>query len=127
VTNYLLDTNILILHFRNRPDITAMLADWQANGNLFISVTTRAEIFAGMHSHEEARTVALLDSLSGLPVDEAIADLAGRLIYRYARQGVQLSFPDAQIAATAIHHNLVLATTNAKHFPMPELQLKAVS
>ena len=66
---------------------------------------------------------SLLDSLVSLPVDEAIADQAGRLIYQYARQGIQLSVPDAQIAATALQHNLTLATTNTKDFPMPELRL----
>ena len=57
-----------------------------------------------------------------LPVDEAIADRAGRLIYQYARQGIQLSFADVLIAATALEH-LTLATTNPKHFPIPELRL----
>jgi len=66
-----------------------------------------------MRPHEEERTMELLDSLENLPVDEAIADLAGGLIYQYARQGIQLSFP----------HDLTLATTNPQHFPMPDLRL----
>jgi predicted nucleic acid-binding protein len=123
MTDYLLDTNVLILHFRNRPDITVLLTQWEATGDLYISVATRTEILAGMHPHEERKTMALLDSLISLPVNETIADRAGRLIYQYARQGIQLSFPDAQIAATALQHNLTLVTTNTKHFPMPELQL----
>jgi predicted nucleic acid-binding protein len=123
MTDYLLDTNVLILHFRNRPDLTALLIQWEATGDLYISVATRTEILAGMHPHEEQRTMALLDSLISLPVDETIADRAGRLIYQYARQGIQLSFPDAQIAATALQHHLTLVTTNTQHFPMPELTL----
>ncbi len=124
MTNRLLDTNILILHFRNRLDVTALLAQWETTGYLYISVATRTEILAGMHPHEKQKTMMLLASLNSLPIDETIADKAGRLIYQYARQGVQISFPDAQIAATAIHHNLTLVTTNAKHFPMPELKLQ---
>ena len=123
MTDCLLDTNILILHFRNRPNVTALLAQWETAGNLYISVATRTEILAGMHSHEEPKTMALLSSLNSLPIDETIADKAGRLIYQYARQGVQISFPDAQIAATAIYYNLTLVTTNTKHFPMPELKI----
>lgn len=123
MTDYLLDTNVLILHFRNRPDVTAQLARWGVTSTLHISVVTRTELLAGMHPQEEQETFELLDSLISLPVGEAIADQAGRLIYHYARQGVQLSLPDAQIAATALTRGLTLVTTNVKHFPMPELKL----
>jgi predicted nucleic acid-binding protein len=123
MADYLLDTNVLILHFRNHPDITTLLTQWGATSTLYISVATRTEILAGMHPHEEQKTMELLDSLNSLPINETIADQAGRLIYQYARQGVQLSFPDAQIAATALYYNFTLVTTNVKHFPMPELKL----
>lgn len=124
MTDYLLDTNVLILHFRNRPNITALLNQWETTGALYISVVTRTELLAGMHPPEEQKTIALLDSLISLVVNEVIADRAGRLIYQYARQGVQLALPDAQIAATALEHQLTLATTNVKHFPMPDLTLQ---
>ena len=127
MADYLLDTNVLILHLRERPEITALLTRWGVEGALCISVATRTEILAGMHPHEEERTMELLDSLENIPVDEAIADRAGRLIYQYARQGIQLSLPDALIAATALHHDLILATTNPKHFPSPELQIYPLS
>lgn len=123
MVDYLLDSNVLILHLRERPEITALLTRWGMEGALCISVVTRTEILAGIRPHEEERTMELLDSLTNLTVDRAIADRAGRLIYQYARQGVQLSLPDAVIAATALHHNLTLATTNPKHFPIPELCL----
>jgi predicted nucleic acid-binding protein len=123
MADYLLDTNVLILHLRERPDITALLTRWSEASVLYISTVTRTEILAGMHPHEEARTVELLDSLTSIIVDEAIADQAGRLIYQYTHQGIQLSFPDALIAATALQRNLTLVTTNAKHFPIPELHL----
>ena len=123
MADYLLDTSVLILHLRERPEITMLLTQWGKEGVLCISVVTRTEIVAGMRPHEEERTLELLDSLENIPVDEAIADHAGRLIYQYARQGVQLSFPDAVIGATALHHDLTLVTTNPRHFPMPELRL----
>lgn len=122
VADYLLDTNILILALRS--DLKALdfldVLD-RKRERVCISVATRTEVLAGMRPHEEERTMELLDSLENLPVDEAIADRAGRLIYQYARQGVQFSFPDALIAATALHHDLTLATTNPKHFPVPDL------
>jgi predicted nucleic acid-binding protein len=89
-------------------------------------VVTRAEVLAGMHAHEETRTLSLLNPLNSLAVDVSIADQAGRWVYQYARQGIQLSVPDALIAATARHHSLTLATTNARHFPMPEIVVQGI-
>jgi len=126
MARYLLDTNVLILHLRERRDITAMLEKWIRIHHLFISVVTRTEILAGMRPHEEKRTMELLESLDNIPIDGAIADRAGRLIYQYARKGVVLSLADALIAATALEHDLTLVTTNPKHFPMPELALYPV-
>lgn len=124
MASYILDTNILILALRGAPDALDYLEQLNTNEHqVYISVVTRTEIFAGMRPHEEQMTVALLTSFNNLPVNEAIAERAGRWIYHYARNGVQLSFPDSQIAATALEYNLTLVTTNAKHFPMPELKL----
>jgi predicted nucleic acid-binding protein len=123
MADYLLDTNVLILHLRDHPELTALLTAWSETYVLNISMVTRTEVLAGMHPHEEKRTMELLDSLTSLVVDEAIADQAGRLIYTYARRGLQFSFPDALIAATALQHDLTLVTSNAKHFPIPELRL----
>ena len=120
----LLDTNVLILHLREKPGIAEILTRWGEESDLYISVATRTEVLAGMRPHEEERTLALLNALVNLPVDEAIADQAGRLIYQYARQGFQFSFPDAIIAATALRYNLVLVTTNIRHFPVPELEIE---
>jgi len=103
-----------------------MLEKWIRIHRLFISVVTRTEILAGMRPHEEKRTMELLESLDNIPIDGAIADRAGRLIYQYARKGVVLSLADALIAATALEHDLTLVTTNPKHFPMPELALYPV-
>jgi len=124
VADYLLDTNVLILALRSDPKALEFLdALDRKRERAYISVATRTEILAGMRPHEEKRTMELLDSLKSVPVDEAIADQAGRLIYQYARQGIQFSFPDALIAATALLHDLTLATTNPKHFPVLDLRL----
>ncbi len=126
MADHLLDSNVLILHLRERPEMTALLTQWGEEGTLCISVVSRTEILAGMHPHERERTTALLDSLANLPVDEAVADRAGHLIYQYAHQGIEFSFPDALIAAVALNHDLTLATTDPRHFPVPELRLQNV-
>ncbi|GAF79524.1 unnamed protein product [marine sediment metagenome] len=125
MADYLLDTNVLILALRSDPKALDLLdALDRKREHVCISVATRTEILAGMRPHEEERTIELLGSLDNLLVDEITADQAGRLIYQYACQGIQLSFPDALIAATALHHGLTLATTNPKHFLIPDLRLQ---
>lgn len=112
----LLDTNILIFALRRNMAALELLERLRQRDDASISVVTRAEILAGMRPREEAITLALLNSLRNLPVTDAVADQAGRLIYRLARNGIQLSFPDALIAATTIVHDLAIVTTNAAHF-----------
>jgi len=56
-----------------------------------------------------------------------VADRAGRLIYAVARNGIQTSFPDALIAATALEHDLTVVTTNARHFEELGVNIRSLS
>lgn len=116
MADYLLDTNVIILLFRDDRKAKQIVSLVAQLGDVSISAVTRAEIVAGMKPVEEKTTLALLNSFITLPVDSVIADQAGRLIFQYARQGFQLSFPDALIAATALIETSTLVTTNVKHF-----------
>ncbi len=121
---HLLDSNILILALRGRSAALDLLDQFRSRDEVSISVVSRTEVLAGMRSREERITTELLLALLSLPVTEAIADRAGRLIYSLARNGVQLSFPDALIAATALEHDLTLVTTNARHFAIAGLKVQ---
>jgi predicted nucleic acid-binding protein len=127
MNSYLLDTNVLILALRRDLNVLDWLDDARSAHYLYTSVISKTEVLAGMHPREEQITRELLGSLISLPVTVSIADRAGRTIYEHARQGSQVSFPDALIAATALEHDLTLATTNVKHFPMLGQQVTALS
>jgi len=121
VSDYLLDTNILILYFRKAEGYGDLLDTLSGDDWLYISAITRLEIVRGMRDREREATFGLLDSLQTIPMTADIADLAGDLIRSWRTRGVTLGEADAVIAASALHNNLKLITTNARHFPMPEL------
>jgi len=121
--DYLLDTNILIRHFRRHQPTTDLMAALILDGEAGVSAITRIEMIQGMREHERNKTLELLNSLAPYDLDSAIADLSGEYIRYYRTQGMTLAIPDAVIAATAVRYNLILVTYNAKHFPMTELRL----
>ncbi len=125
MADHLLDTGVLIRYLRGRPGYPRLLARLAEEGELWIASFTRLEVVRGMREHEHAATMALLDALNSYPLDADTADLAGELIRTWQGRGVTLSGPDAVIAASALRCGAALVTTNARHFPMPELAVLA--
>ena len=121
MTDYLLDTNILIQCFCKTTGFLDLLASLALDDMLYISAMTRVEIIRGMQEREREATYHLLDSFETIGVSVEIANKAGDLIRAWRKQGKTLEDTDALIAATALHHGLALVTTNAKHFPMADL------
>jgi predicted nucleic acid-binding protein len=121
MTDYLLDTNILIQCFRKATGFLELLASLARDDELHISAMTRVEIIRGMQEREREATYNLLDSLETIVVSVEIANVAGELIRSWRKRGVTLEDTDAIIAATALQHGLSLVTTNAKHFSMHNL------
>jgi predicted nucleic acid-binding protein len=67
-------------------------------------------LFSGRGA-EEQRIRRLLEPMTNLSVDAAIAERAGRL-----RRETRRRLPDALIAATALEHRLTLVTRNVRDF-----------
>ncbi|HIK26478.1 MAG: PIN domain-containing protein [Oscillatoriaceae bacterium SKW80] len=106
----LIDTVILIDHFKNIPAATSYLREHQ--GDIAISAITRAEVLAGFSPSDAALAAQLLNRLWTLPVDERVADLAVALRREYG-----LSLIDAMQAALAKIHDLTFVTRNIRDFP----------
>ena len=82
------------------------------------SEITRVEVLRGVRSGERRMTERLLGSLRWIPLDAPIARGAGELGRRWRASHRTLATADLVIAATALEHELDLATLNIRHFPM---------
>ncbi len=111
MTSLLVDTVVVVDHIRSSEPL-------RTRGNrLFYSVVTRAELYMGGNERAVDRILRPLDEL---PMDRDVAERAGRL-----RWTMDIGFPDAVIAATALEHGLTLITRNVRDFEdVPKLKVR---
>lgn len=125
----LLDTNILSELMRLTPNkkIVATLNGMPAEST-FISSITHAEILQGIALLDEgqrkqklatiAQQVLELFTERTLAFDQYSSPFYADIIQQRFRCGRPIGFPDAQIAAISLQHNLQLMTRNIKDFEM---------
>jgi predicted nucleic acid-binding protein len=113
---WLLDTNILIDHLRDKEDAVTLLNARIADSA--ISSLSVAELYQGVREGTERVALAALQSaLTILPVTPEIAQQGG-LYARQYRNSHGAGLIDCLLAATAKQHGLNFVTLNSKHFPM---------
>jgi predicted nucleic acid-binding protein len=131
----LLDTNVLSELMRPQPD-PAVVAWVDAHSTAVrVSAITQAEIWLGIALLPEGRrrdllTIAARDlfelDLAGqcLDFDAPAAEFFADVVARRRRAGRPITTQDAQIAAIAVAHGLILATRNTADFTdIPGLEL----
>jgi toxin FitB len=123
VTGFLLDTSVLSEPMRPRPDPRVVgWIDSCDEALLFVSVLTLGEIRKGLaslpigsrRSQVESWLADVREWFAGriLSVDEGIADRWGSVTAAARKLGRGVPAVDTLLAATALHHNLVLVTRN---------------
>ena len=111
--NYLLDTNILIYHTSGSQVTTGFIEDLTTQNALNISILTKIE-FLGWDKHTPdgfEKCKALVEVANIHAIDDNVANKAIEL-----KRKARIKLADAVIAATAIIHNLKLATRNVDDF-----------
>lgn len=115
----IVDTSVLVDHLRGDERARQALRTAADEGQrLAASVVTKVEILAGMRASEEDSTRRLMRVLDWIPLDDPIAERAGRLANRYLRSHPGVDPIDCIIAATREALDAALWTRNVKHFPM---------
>ena len=119
----LVDTNIFIEFYKNNPVICEILERIDPQ-EIAVNDVVCAELYYGARNMQElANIVTDMERLTVLPIFPKISRLATDLVKRYCLSH-KLRLPDAQIAATAIVHNVELFTLNKKDFTyIPYLKL----
>lgn len=112
----LVDTDVLIDFLRGRPEAREFVAGLPRDAA--VSAITVAELFVGVREGDErVALAAMLSTFRVLPLDVDIAAQGGLLRRDFGKShGVGLN--DALIGATALAHDIPLATLNIKHYPM---------
>jgi predicted nucleic acid-binding protein len=132
VKGYLLDTSVVSALAPGREAfVSTRLAEWlQAHNNeLFLPAIAIAEMAQGIRKLRRAGGAERADRLDRwldgllvaygdriLPLDAAVARLAGQLSDAAQAQGRHPGFADVAIAALAQNAGLLLLTCNLKHF-----------
>lgn len=113
MTEYLIDTNILIYHTKGSQLTTDFIGNLIAQQTFNISILTKIE-FLGWDKHSPGgfeKCKKLIELANVFPLDEDVASKAIEL-----RRKGNIKLADAVIAATAIIHNLRVATKNVDDF-----------
>lgn len=115
----LLDSNVLV--YATRGDSPHLLDFIEADVTAAVSAISRVETlgFPGLSTDEEEALEWVFLTVSVLPVDTPVLDEAIR-----SRRLRRMSLGDSIIAATALLHELPLATRNTRDFAwIPGLRL----
>ena len=119
----LIDADVIIWNWRGQEDAALLLAA----SPFAVSAVTYMELVQGMRNRREfakLRADMKLWQVRLLSVTEPISARAVALVEKhFLPHHVQLA--DALVAATALQHDLVLVSSNTKHFrPIPGLRLE---
>jgi predicted nucleic acid-binding protein len=131
---YLFDTDAISELFKPRPSPAYL--EWLAKvdrEDQFTSAVAVGELYKGAfrsparERHLRNIEERVLPTVTVLPFDLAVARVFGEVQADLEDRGTPLADADIQIAATALHFDLVLVTGNLRHFTrIPQLRVDEV-
>lgn len=125
MTKYLLDTNHASRLMANDGAVLSRVRQLQQSGDEFsVSMTVVGELYYAIYASQRyqdnrRRLNRLLNTVRIYPFDQLIAEEFGRIQAEQKAKGRPIPPLDAQIAAVARHHGLLVLTAD-KHFEMIE-------
>ena len=119
MVRYLLDTCVCISMFRNEGNVRNTLKEIGPQ-NCYISEITIAELYFGLaKSNDKAQKLKDIQQVQKLfrviPAYPSFKEY-GEIRHSLEHKGMRVDQFDLLIGATAVHHEMVLVTSNIKHF-----------
>lgn len=113
----LLDTSVLIEYYRKKDKSKAILFNLSKTYPEFvISAVTYFEIYTGASPDQLEFWNSFFSQISVLPFSAEVSAEAVKIDAALKKKRKQIAIADLFIAATALFHNLPVATLNQKHF-----------
>ena len=111
------DSDVLIDYLRRRQPGAAAVVEALRRGQLHTTILNCFELLAGAQSSQpEESVLALLESLSILPLDFEAARKAAEISRELDRLGVGIGLGDILIAGIVLAQGGTLLTRNRRHF-----------
>ena len=112
-----LDSSVLIEHLRVKRKDTSMLSRLTlAFDELCVSPLVLYEILVGQTESRLIDTGMIFENLTFLPMEEKVIAKAATIYQTLRKENKIIDHFDILIAATAIAHEIPLATLNRRHF-----------
>ena len=115
MSDYLLDTDVLIRCLRGVAETLTFAQQLTEQGDLHTSVWSHLEIWLLTQPNDQKLTQEFLTPFIAHPVNDDIARRAAELLKLRGETEAPLTYAEAVIAATALHHGLTLVTYNTKN------------
>lgn len=115
MSDYLLDTDVLIRCLRGVSETLALAQQLTEEGDLHTSAWSHLEIWLLTQPNDQRQTLDFLSPFIAHPINEEIARRAADLLRTRQPPDTTLSYAEAVVAATALHHGLTLVTYNSKN------------
>ena len=113
----LIDTSIIIDHFRKQDKSKTQLIQLYKNYLLHISSVTVFELYNGASSLEKVKDIELLlKNVKIIDFTSKIAFEASKIYRELLSENKMIEFRDIFIGSTSIVNKIPLATFNLKHF-----------
>lgn len=127
MSDYLLDTTVIIDHLRGNDRVTAFLEEIGLKGDTAgCCCINIAEVYSGILEKERAKTDRFINSLYYYEVTRLISKTAGQLRQKYSKKGMTPATSDVIIAATTLTFSLILVNKNIKHYPFPDIRVTRI-
>jgi len=119
--NLILDTDVVIDFLRGKHKTVQKLKELKETCQFITTTITVFELYLGAYKSQrrEIRLLevkAFLNTLLILELDEASAEIAGKIGAELSKRGEPIDIRDPLIGSIAISHSTPLLTNNIKHF-----------